>query len=180
MPYQVFGDVNGNGIVGAGTILEFIESNGNIDITLASGAAFRIKDNSGNILMTQNASSRPSRLITLPLNAVNTAGGAFSWQNPEATSIIIDRIEVYVSTAATGAATLSVGSTATSGTTSAANLIDTLDVHSATGAFDNITDKGTNGKSRQLLASGKWVTGSQASGDLTGIVGNVYIHYHLV
>jgi hypothetical protein len=55
--------------------------------------------------------------------------------------------------------------------------MDGLDVNGATGVFDNVTDKGTNGKSRQRIATGKWVTGSKASGASAGIVGFAYIHY---
>lgn len=113
------------------------------------------------------------------LAALDTGGAALSWQNPEGVAIIIDRLELDVTTVTTGAGTISVGTTATNGTTSSANLIDTLDVNAATGLFDNITDKGTLGKSRQKLASGKWVTGSKASGALAGLVGFAYIHYHL-
>jgi hypothetical protein len=42
---------------------------------------------------------------------------------------------------------------------------------------DNLGDAGTNGKTRQKLAAGKWVTGSVASGAAAGLVGFAYIHY---
>ena len=103
--------------------------------------------------------------------------GVLSWQNPSSGNIDITRVTLVVSTAATAAATASVGTTTVSATTASANLIDTLDTHTATGAFDNITDKGTNGKSRQRLASGKWVTISETTGDNTGLVATLYIDY---
>jgi hypothetical protein len=103
--------------------------------------------------------------------------GVVAWQNPEGAAIIILRVLVDVTTIATAAGALSAGTTATNATTASANLIDTLDVHSATGLFDNVTDGGTLGKARQKLASGKWVTISEASGNLTGLVGNLYIQY---
>jgi hypothetical protein len=43
--------------------------------------------------------------------------------------------------------------------------------------FDHCTDKGSNGKSRQTLASGKWITASKASGATAGLVGYAYIQY---
>lgn len=112
------------------------------------------------------------------LGTGTSGGGVFSWQNPENRDIIIDRIMLNITTKATSAATVDVGATATSATTSSDNLIDGLDVNAAVGLFDNITDKGTNGKSRQLLASGKWVTASQASGAVAGLVGFAYISYY--
>jgi len=59
------------------------------------------------------------------------------------------------------------------------NLIDTLSV-AAVGIFDNVTDKGTNGKTRQRVAPGQVVTGSTASGASAGLVGNLYLDYVLV
>lgn len=111
------------------------------------------------------------------LAAVDTAGGCFSWANPEAGAIAVGRIELDVTTIATAAGTLSIGAQVTSAVTSSANLIDTLDVHSATGLFNNTADAGTLGKSHQRLAAGGWVTGSKASGALAGLAGSIYIHY---
>jgi len=89
--------------------------------------------------------------------------------------VIVTGVLVDVTTQSSGACTISIGTSAT-GTTSSANLIDTLSV-AAAGSFDNITDKGTNGKSRQRLAVGSYVTGSTASGASAGLVGNAYITY---
>lgn len=110
--------------------------------------------------------------------AANTGGGVGAWQNPEPVTIVIERLELYTTVVATGAATVDAGTTPTSATTSSDNLIDGLDVNAATGLFDNITEKGTNGKSRQTLAPGKWITVSRATGDVTGLVGTGYVHYH--
>jgi hypothetical protein len=120
------------------------------------------------------------KVAKVALAAVDTAGGCFSFQNPETGAIVVNRVTVDVTTKATSAGTLSVGSTAVSGTTSSANLIDTLDVGTAAGTFDNVTDAGSAGKARQKVAAGKWVTGSKASGALAGLVGSAYIEYFLV
>lgn len=111
------------------------------------------------------------------LAAVDTGGGVFAWQNPHAETVIIDKIVIHVTTASTGACTVDVGTTATSAATSSDNLIDGLDVNTAAGVFDNVTDKGTNGKTRQTVATGKWITASKASGASAGIVGYAYIYY---
>ena len=102
-----------------------------------------------------------------------------SWANPESSDIIITRLVVNVTTASTGASTIDFGTTATTATTSSDNLIDGVSGASIA-ALDNLQDAGTNGKQLQKLASGKWVTGTQASGDITGIVGFAYIHYFVV
>jgi hypothetical protein len=82
-----------------------------------------------------------------------------------------------VTTPATGACSLDIGAQATGATTLSDNLNDGLDVHTATGVFSLADQTGANGLTRQLLASGKWVTGSVASGASAGIVGFAYIHY---
>ena len=88
-----------------------------------------------------------------------------------------------VTTVATAACTLDVGIDG-DGTGSSDILLDGLDVNAAAGVFDNIADKGTNGKERQRLdAKGgttDYVTASKASGATAGLVGNAYIFYYEV
>lgn len=128
---------------------------------------------------TSGAPRYMSPLIAkIALGVADTGGGVLSWVNPHSYAIVINRIEIDVTTKTTGACTADFGITATNATTSNDGLIDGLDIGTATGLFDNITDKGTNGKSRQKLAVGSWVTGSKASGAAAGLVGFVYIHYH--
>jgi hypothetical protein len=124
--------------------------------------------------------SRIVKVAKVALAAVDTEGGVFSWQNNEGASIIIQRIILDVTTKTAEACTIDVGTTDTSATTSSNNLIDGLDVHSATGVFDNITDKGVNGKSKQKLANSKWVTASKASGATAGLAGYAYIEYIVI
>ena len=123
---------------------------------------------------------RLTKIARVALAALDTGGGVLAWANPEAGSILITRVVLDVTTKATGACTVDIGTTAASAATSSDTLIDGLDVGTATGVFDSITDKGTNGKSRQKLATGKWVTGSMASGAAAGLVGVAYIHYNLI
>jgi hypothetical protein len=116
------------------------------------------------------------KTVKIALVAADAAGGALAWQNPEAGSILVTGVVLDITTKSTGAGTISVG-TAANGTTASANLIDTLDVGTAAGLFDNNTDKGALGKTRQKVAAGSYVTGSKASGALAGLVGNAYITY---
>jgi len=117
------------------------------------------------------------RTEVVPLAAVDTAGGVFAWA-PGAAAII-QRVFLDVTTKTTEACTIDVG-VANDGTTLSDTLIDGLDINAATGLFDNITDKGVNGKSRQRCGATQYVTGSMASGASAGLVGNVYIEYILI
>ena len=131
-------------------------------------------------LNTLYGTDRAVKVIRLALGSADTGGGVLSWANPESSSIIVERVIIDVTTKSTAACTIDVGTTATSSTTSSDNLIDGLDVGTAVGTFDNINDAGTNGKARQKLASGKWVTASTASGSAAGLAGYAYIHYIVI
>lgn len=122
------------------------------------------------------ASEFTLRTATVPLGVGTSGGGVFAWANPEPGPIAVNRVTLDVTTVASAAATVSVGQAA-NGTTSSANLIDTLDVRTAAGLFDNLKNPGTLGKASQRVAAGAFVTGSQASGAVAGLVGNAYIEY---
>lgn len=113
----------------------------------------------------------------VPLAAIDTAGGVFAFPNPEGAAVLVTRVLLDVTAQSAGACTVSVG-TAASGTTSGNNLVDALSV-AAAGIFDNVTDKGVSGKTRQRLAAGSFVTGSVATGASAGLAGNVYLTYCL-
>ena len=126
---------------------------------------------------------RVVKVAKVALGHVDTGGGVFAWQNDEGASIIVQRVILDVTTKATEACTIDVGTTDTGATTSSNNLIDGLDVHSATGVFDNIEDNGGaegSGATKQKLASGKWVTASKATGATAGLAGFAYIEYIVI
>lgn len=126
------------------------------------------------------AADRITKIAKVALAAVDSGGGVFAWQNPESSSIIVQRLHLNVTTQSSGACTIDAGTTATSAATLSDNLIDGISVASAAGEYSNLKNAGTNGKADQLLASGKWVTGSVASGASAGIVGFAYIEYFLI
>lgn len=109
--------------------------------------------------------------------AATTGGALFAWANPENVAIIIDRIEIDVATASSGAANGSFG-VAANATTSSANLIDTYALASAAKVVNNIDDKGANGKSVQKMTTSQVLTGT-GSATTVGLTGFVYIHYYL-
>ena len=117
------------------------------------------------------------KTVKIPLIATDGAAGIFTWTNTEPVAVLVRRVLVDVTTASSAACSISIGQAATPVLSS--NLIDTLSV-AAAGSFDNITDKGTNGKSRQRVAPGQVVTGSTSSGASAGLVGNLYLDYVLV
>lgn len=98
------------------------------------------------------------------LTAADTAGGMVSYQNNFANDLVITFAYLDVTTVASAACTVSVGETATNGTTLSSNLISGQDVHSATGLFNS-------GAKTIAWPIGKWVTASVASGASAGIVG---------
>ena len=117
------------------------------------------------------------KTVKIPLIANDGAAGIFTWTNNEPVAVIVTKAVVDVTTNSSAACSISIGQAATAVLSN--NLIDTLSV-AAIGTFDNVTDKGTNGKSRQRVAPGQVVTGSTASGASSGLVGNLYLDYVLV
>lgn len=142
--------------------------------TIASGATLNV---AGTLQTGGVALDRLVKTARVALAAADTGGGLFSWVNPEATAIIVQRVILDVTTNTSGACTADVGTTATDATTLSDNLIDGVSLASAAKVVDNLGDAGSNGKSRQKLAVGKWITGSVASGASAGLVGYAYIQY---
>lgn len=108
---------------------------------------------------------------------------AFTWQNPEASKIIVTRVLINITTAGgTGSSVLDVGVVADA-TSTADTLIDGLDLN-ATGIFDNITDKGGNGKSRQVVdekgGTNDYITGKILEQNAASLAGKYYIFYTVV
>lgn len=153
-----------------------IESGGDITFAgVSSGAALAAQAAAVGAVAFQRA----IKIAKVALAAVDTGGGIFSWVNPEAVGIVVTKVDINVTTIATGACSIDVGTTAVSGTTQSDTLIDGLDVHSATGVFSTASQAGANGVPPKTLAVGAWVTGSKDSGASAGIIGAAYIHYYL-
>ena len=108
------------------------------------------------------------------LAASDSAGGVFAEENDFGTDLVVDRVLIAATTGTSGSCEISIG-IAADATTKGADLIDTLDIGS-TGIFDNITDVGSGGKSRQKLSNGAFVTGSVEGGASSGLVGSYAIH----
>jgi hypothetical protein len=124
---------------------------------------------------SSNGFSTFPKLVKQSLNAIDTAAGVFSWLNPEPNPVIVIRLVLDLTFVATGACTLDIGGAATS--VLADNLIDGIDVHTATLTADNLLTPGANGKAVVRVPVGGFVTGSTASGASAGMQGNAYIEY---
>jgi len=107
---------------------------------------------------------------------VDTGGGVVSLANPEGVDLLVTKLILETSVAATAACTLDAG-IAAAATTLSDNLIDGLDVNAAAGVFDNVDDQGTNGKVTQSWDSDEYLTISVKTGASAGLVGYAYIEY---
>ena len=140
-----------------------------------SPVAEQLKD-----MLTSDTTPVAVKCAKVALSAADTAGGILAWQNPEASAIVVLRLLIDLTTAATGAVTADFGPAANA-TTSSDTLIDGVDLNTATGVFDNFDNPGNDGKSLQRLdAKGgttDHVTGSLAAGAAAGLKGNAYIFY---
>lgn len=123
---------------------------------------------------------RVQKCAVTALSGATIHAGTVAWQNPESAAIQIQRVTLDITTASTGASTLDIGYTATNATTSSDTFLDGVSGTPAA-LFDSMNaalDSGANAKA-QNGASGKWVTVTEASGDATGLVGNLYVFYIL-
>lgn len=128
--------------------------------------------------MTTATTTDGTRWSSGALVASAAAGGVFTWTNSTGSTVLVTDVIIELTTAATAAATLNVGFAAT--VVASDTLIDGLDVNAATGTFSNNTSPGTNGLPADQVPAGQYVTASQATGDVTGIVGTYHIGYHIV
>ncbi len=98
------------------------------------------------------------------------------WENKSGATVIVYAAYVHVTTVATAACTLDIG-VAANGTTGSDTLMDGIDVNTATGIFDSILNKGTNGNQPRLVLSTEFVTVETKTGDDTGLVSTLEVHW---
>lgn len=116
-----------------------------------------------------------SSYLKVQLGTNPMTAGVISVVNPFGEDVIIGRSFIQVSTGAgTTTAFLSFG-TGQYSTSFGNNLLDAVTVASISSdsLLDNITDKGTNGKSRAIWLSGYYITGTASITPAT-LTGNAY------
>lgn len=107
---------------------------------------------------------------------VGTAGGGVvSVANPEGVDVIVTFCALDIGTPSTGASTIDVG-IGTGATTSYDTLLDGQSGATA-GVLTNGVNGGTNGKAHLLWPAASYLTASQASGAVAGIVGELICRY---
>lgn len=109
-----------------------------------------------------------SSYLKVQLGTNSMTAGVLSVVNPFSEDVYVGRTFIAVQTGfGTTTAALSFG-TGQYSTTFGNNLLDLVTATSSTGGlFDNITDKGTAGKSRQLWTSGYYITGTASCTPVT-------------
>lgn len=109
--------------------------------------------------------------ITLA-NTGAAAADMASVLNPEGVAVVVTQCWLDITTASTGASTIDVG-IGSSASTSYDNLID-----GQSGATAGcVGEKGTNGKQVKEWAAANYITVSEASGDVAGLVGELCVRY---
>jgi hypothetical protein len=116
------------------------------------------------------------------VSAATLAGAAaaddivFAWENPEDSAVIVYRVIVDITTAGgTAGALIDIGSAADA-VTGSDDLIDGANAN-AEAAYDNLDDQGTNGKSKQKVPIGEFITGQIKIEKAEALEGTAYIYY---
>lgn len=110
----------------------------------------------------------------LSIAGTSASSGVFvSLLNPYGVDVLITRAIVNITTQSTGASTTDIGTAATA--ISNDGLLDGQS-GAAVALLDNTVNGGTNGKASRLWPAGHYLTVAEASGDVDGLVADIYIH----
>lgn len=114
--------------------------------------------------------------FTIKIPISSTPGTTvIAFQNTTGDDMLIGHTQINCTTAQTTSLIFSVGTAGTAASIGT-NLIDSfVATAGSVGPFDNITDKGTAGKSRALLANNAFVTVYTVSSSVTSFVGALYL-----
>lgn len=115
-----------------------------------------------------------SSYVKITLGQLSGTSGVLSVINPFNEDVIVGRTILNVTSGfGTTTAFMSFGVGTTASTSYGNNLIDSVTANTAV-LLDNITDKGTNGKSRQLWTSGTYITGTASVTPHT-LIGQLFV-----
>lgn len=147
----------------------------------ADGGVDFVQDSTAEVVQSIGGIYRGMKIAKIALAGVaaTTGGALFAWANPEGQTIIIDRVQLDITTKSTGAAAGDFG-VAANGTTSSDNLIDGYALGGTEKVVDTAltADLGTNGKVNQKMTASQYLTGTGGA-TTAGLVGSVFVHYHL-
>ena len=166
--------------------LDFMAGGSVIQSITASGLAVTgALDVSGNVLSGgqiyndsgshRNVQGYYYASVVSSIAGTTTAGGLFAASNPFGADVLVTGLVINIGTAATSATATADFGVGAASNTSYDNLIDG-GVLTATGLIANDVDgQGTNGKVYQKWASNQFLTGTVASGNVTGLVATIYV-----
>ena len=166
--------------------LDFMVGGTVIESLTASGPAITgALDVSGNILSGgqiyndsgshRNVQGYYYASVVSSIAGTTTAGGLFAASNPFGADVLITGFALNVGTAATSATATADFGVGAASNTSYENLMDGA-VLTATGTFGNDVDgQGTAGKTFVKWASNHFITGTVASGNVSGLVSSIYV-----
>lgn len=136
----------------------------------------QILDTAGNVAATFSPSLGTVLTAAVPVSQSADATGVFaSIANPWGQAATITRAIFIITTQSAGASTLDIGVGANA-TTSNDGLLDGIS-GAAVATFDNLVaaNAGTNGKTFQAWATTGFLNVAKASGNVSGLVGTLYI-----
>jgi hypothetical protein len=131
----------------------------------------QILDDAGTVKALFKTASGIAEFYELVIPAQGAVTGVFaSVLNPWGVDVLVMNRALRVTTQSSGAATVDIG-IAADATTSNDGLIDGQSVASA----GLVTANGTNGSSYQVWGSTSYLNIAEASGDVSGLVGSLYV-----
>jgi hypothetical protein len=127
----------------------------------------------GAVQATYNATNKAPWVLAIPVTAGDGAGVTESTANPYGYDVLVTNATFEITTQSAGVCTVDIGVGADA-TTSNDLLFDGLST-AAAGAFGGGVNGGTNGRNCRRWASTAFLNVAEASGDITGLVGVLYL-----
>ena len=169
-----------------GGALQTFESGATLDLLSGSTVDIAGTFKVGGVAVTSTAAelnlidgaSLVAKIAKVALTTGTTAGACASW-TPGARKII-DHVEIDITTKVTGAGTTLDCGIAANATTLNATTLDGVDSSATARLWNSVADKGSTGVGvpQAIGATESLTVSSVGETALTGLVGNMYIHYH--
>lgn len=113
--------------------------------------------------------------VVSSIAGATTAGGLLAMSNPFGADVFITGFLINIGTAATSATATADFGVGAASNTSYDNLVDGAVLTAIALLANDVDGQGTNGKVYQKWASNQFITGTVASGNVTGLVATVYV-----
>ena len=127
----------------------------------------------GAVQATYSTTNKAPWVLAIPVTAGDGTGVTESTANPYGFNVLITNATLDITTQSAGACTVDIGVGADAATSSDL-LFDGLST-AAAGVFGGGVNGGTNGRNSQRWATTGFLNVAEASGDITGLVGVLYL-----